>query len=359
MVDTSPAVSVIMPVYNSEAYVADAILSILVQDFRDFELLLVDDGSTDSSGELCDRFAERDPRIRVVHQANAGMCAARNVGISQARGTFLTFCDNDDLYLPDLLSGAMGGAGAANDVDCVCYGRARLLLTDGDRLVSVDVSGPSARALLPGDTLEAARAWHFPAGGVWCKLYRTEMLRAHGIGFDERLHSGYEDLNFNLAVFPHARRIAFLPDALYLWQQRQSHSTSLAFNENMALAVELAFNGQYELLKGLGMEREDPAAFKAAMLSFFGLVTGMLTYGRPLPPAEVHEVYRFLVRLYRPHLEEFRKLPGSVATMGALEAASHGLWGVVHAAVGVAAPIGHARTLRAWKASGRRMGSNG
>lgn len=353
--DRKPTVSVIMPVYDSEAYVADAILSILVQDFDDFELLLVDDGSHDSSGAVCDRFAAADPRIRVVHQANAGMCAARNVGISLARGTFLTFCDNDDIYLPDLLSSAVRAARTpADTTDCVCYGRARFLLGDGDEVVSVDVSGPTVRANLPGDTVEAARAWHFPAGGVWCKLYRTETLLANGVRFDERLHSGYEDLNFNLAFFPHARRIAFLPDPLYVWRQRQSHSTSLAFNDNMALSLELAFDGQYDLLKGLGMDREDPAAFKAAMLSFFGLVAGLLTYGRPLPRREVRRVYAFLERLYRPHLAEFRRLPGSVALMGALEAACHGLPDVVYAATRVAVPLSHARSRRAYLAAGGR-----
>lgn len=100
----NPVFSVIMPVYNQAAYVTEAVESVIAQDFSDWQLVIVDDGSTDGSGEIVDRLAQQDPRIVVVHQANAGPAAARNRAISIAAGTWLTFLDSDDLYRPETLA---------------------------------------------------------------------------------------------------------------------------------------------------------------------------------------------------------------------------------------------------------------
>ena len=99
-----PVVSVLMPAYNVEPYLAESIESVLAQTFGDWELLIVDDGSTDGSGALADAHASRDRRIRVVHQANAGLSAARNTGIRHARGTYLALLDSDDVWAPEFLA---------------------------------------------------------------------------------------------------------------------------------------------------------------------------------------------------------------------------------------------------------------
>ncbi|MDL2276840.1 glycosyltransferase, partial [Breznakia sp. OttesenSCG-928-G09] len=96
-------VSIIMPVYNSEKYLDTSIGSVLKQSYEDFELILVNDGSKDSSGEICDRYALTDKRIKVIHKENQGLSAARNTGIQQAKGEFITFIDNDDEYTENLL----------------------------------------------------------------------------------------------------------------------------------------------------------------------------------------------------------------------------------------------------------------
>ena len=91
-----PKVSVIVPVYNAEKYLQECVDSILRQTLADLELILVDDGSTDTSPALCDRYAEQDLRVRVIHQANAGSSAARNRGIEVATGEWIAFVDSDD-----------------------------------------------------------------------------------------------------------------------------------------------------------------------------------------------------------------------------------------------------------------------
>ena len=96
-----PVVSVIIPVYNSEKYTEKCIRSLLGQTYRNLELLIIDDGSTDQSGAILDRLAGEDTRIRLLHQKNAGVAAARNRGIDLATGTYLTFVDGDDYVIPD------------------------------------------------------------------------------------------------------------------------------------------------------------------------------------------------------------------------------------------------------------------
>ncbi|MCQ2751882.1 MAG: glycosyltransferase family 2 protein, partial [Coriobacteriales bacterium] len=96
-------VSVIVPVYNSEQYVKKTLLSILKQDFKDFEVLAIDDGSSDKSGKICDKLSKKYKNLRVYHTKNHGVCHARNIGIKKARGEYIAFCDNDDEFLPDLL----------------------------------------------------------------------------------------------------------------------------------------------------------------------------------------------------------------------------------------------------------------
>lgn len=92
-----PIISIIVPVYNTERFLADCINSILIQTYKDFELILIDDGSSDSSPKICDTFALKDDRIKVFHIKNGGVSRARNVGISVATGKYLMFCDSDDL----------------------------------------------------------------------------------------------------------------------------------------------------------------------------------------------------------------------------------------------------------------------
>ena len=95
-------ISVIMPVYNVEAYLSQSIESVLNQDHRNLELILIDDGSTDSSGTVCDAYAAKDDRIRVIHQKNGGAAAAKNAGLRKASGTYLCFVDSDDYLEPDV-----------------------------------------------------------------------------------------------------------------------------------------------------------------------------------------------------------------------------------------------------------------
>ena len=108
-------ISVIVPVYKSEAFLGKCVESLLAQSFQDFELLLVDDGSPDDSGAMCDAYAAKDSRVRVIHKPNGGVSSARNAGLDAARGDYVVFVDSDDYVDPSYLEGASAaGAGAGS-----------------------------------------------------------------------------------------------------------------------------------------------------------------------------------------------------------------------------------------------------
>lgn len=134
-----PQISVIVPVYNVEKYLSRCIESILSQTFTDFELLLIDDGSTDRSGEICDEYAKKDTRIRVFHTKNRGVSAARNLGLDNAKGEWISFVDSDDWVENDYLKSLFNDNFLTENKCVICesvyvdfekYNRKRFILPD-------------------------------------------------------------------------------------------------------------------------------------------------------------------------------------------------------------------------------------
>ncbi len=201
-----PEISVIVPVYNTEQFLSRCIESILKQSFTDFELLLIDDGSTDGSGAICDAYAEKDDRVRVFHKKNGGASSARNIGIDRAEGVYLTFVDSDDLvgecYLEHLMS---------EDSDLVITG---LQHFSGDR---VDIKAPKLAKKV--HMSEMPSHWNLPEMNyLYCypvaKRYRNVIVKANNIRFDESLFY-QEDLCFVLSYMMHIEGFVELPYADY------------------------------------------------------------------------------------------------------------------------------------------------
>ena len=116
----NPKISVIVPVYNVEQFLPRCINSILAQTFTDFEVLLINDGSADNSGRICDEYAKKDNRIRLFHKGNGGVSSARNIGLKNVKGELICFIDSDD-YLDKKFLQRMVKAMEENDVDLVCW----------------------------------------------------------------------------------------------------------------------------------------------------------------------------------------------------------------------------------------------
>lgn len=229
----TPKISVIVPVYNTGEILRDTIESILQQTFTDFELILVDDGSTDISKEICDEYKEKDKRVIVIHQANGGICAARNAGIRMARGEHIAFCDHDDLYSPDFLNKAVAVADRY-DVDIVKCGRENRKGLFSEKLVS-------KKSILLDKTdyresmidLCVNRNIGLPFSTIWNGIYKRSLVCDNNLLFDESYKHGGEDFDFNIRLIPFTNRIAVINEVLYIHIIRQSLSTSAKFYDDI------------------------------------------------------------------------------------------------------------------------------
>ena len=213
----SPLVSVVVPVYDVEAYLPEAVDSILAQSHRELDVVLVDDGSTDGSGAIADEYAARDPRVRAVHTANRGLGAARNEGIRHVRGELLAFADSDDVVPPEAYA-AMVRHQQRTGSDFVTGSAARW--EDG-RLTEL----PWMRRL--HRTPEAVPLEDHPEilGDVfaWNKLFRRDFWEGAGLAWPEGIR--YEDQPTTTRAYAAARRFGVIPDVVYHWRIRHDGSS--------------------------------------------------------------------------------------------------------------------------------------
>ena len=176
-------ISVIIPVYNTEQYLNRCIDSILTQSFNDFELLLIDDGSTDGSGAICDLYAEKDSRVRVFHKENGGVSSARNLGLDNAKGEWIYFVDSDDELLHD---GLLTLANCVSDEVDIVMGGFVEIGEDGEKTFSVD---ERVELLLSKEqsviTLYFGHGLYYSYLGYMClRLFRNDVIRNHRLRFD-------------------------------------------------------------------------------------------------------------------------------------------------------------------------------
>lgn len=197
----SPRISVIIPAYNAESYLHRCLDSLLAQTFTDFELLLIDDGSRDRSGAIGDAYAGRDPRIRVFHQPNGGVSSARNTGLDQARGEWITFVDADDFVRESYLEHLLSHTGERIDL-VISYAE-----VFGNEH-SAKENYPSRRIEMPDLEIlfvENDMHWHT---SPWSKLYRRQVIEERHLRFCEGMHIGEDGLF--LYTFMLASRTVFV-----------------------------------------------------------------------------------------------------------------------------------------------------
>ena len=166
-------ISVIVPVYNAEKYIRETIHSILNQDFADFEILLINDGSKDKSLEICNELALKYPQIRVFDQKNSGVSAARNKGLLEARGEYIAFADADDLLEKDMLSTLYNCAKEYN-ADVVSCGAG--LVEDG-KIIKEEYGTNTIKVYDSNEALKFFLAGNRVNIGVWTKLFKKDLIK--------------------------------------------------------------------------------------------------------------------------------------------------------------------------------------
>lgn len=214
-----PKISVIVPVYKAEAYLHRCVDSLLAQTFRDFEILLIDDGSPDRSGEICDEYARQDSRVRVFHKENGGVSSARNLGLDNARGEWISFVDADDYveasYLFDF--------GLTEcDADFYMQGYQKICIGEKSREKHFSVSKvqivPFSAAYFEGEDKVIINY-------ILGKLIRLDIIRKNALYFDVSLSFG-EDHLFFLTYLTYVQKIALSPAVSYIYLCERNDSLS-------------------------------------------------------------------------------------------------------------------------------------
>ncbi|MCM3116038.1 glycosyltransferase [Neobacillus sp. MER 74] len=204
-------VSIIIPVYNSEDTLKQCVNSVLQQTYQNIQVILVDDGSNDSSAEICDHFAKTDKRVEVIHMKNSGVSSARNIGIKCATGEYMLFLDSDDYYDECALEKILNFNGA-KEVDLVIFGYSEISENSCKRVIFQSDDKVCSKKEFLIKTLDIN--WEMYFNVPWNKMYKTRIIKENNIIFDSSMTLG-EDAVFNNNVYMYANRIVLADMSLY------------------------------------------------------------------------------------------------------------------------------------------------
>lgn len=214
-------VSVIVPIYNKEKYLKRVINSLAKQTFENIEVILVDDGSTDCSREVCEKLVALDSRFKYIYIKNGGVSTARNLGLDNANGTWVMFVDPDDYLLENCIETLISYVNAEEDIiACCCFcdehenNLTKNSFFDGYREFSKDKNDLFFELLNPNYKSNINR--RTAIGVPWGKIYRTSFIRNNGLRFDPELIRMQDNI-FNMYAFAKARKIIYIDDALYVY----------------------------------------------------------------------------------------------------------------------------------------------
>lgn len=219
-----PKFSIIIPVYKSEKYLVTCIESVLAQTFQDFEMILVDDGSPDGCGKICDKYAESDSRIKVIHKVNGGVSSARNVGLDAANGEYIVFIDSDDSISVDYLEGF-----AELDCDINICGRMNYFpnnthfLYKEEKFIQSNVTNQYLLELFNTKRMLC----------VWSKSFKRKLIEEVGnLRFRSDISYG-EDTIFTMTLFKMCKSVGFTDKSLYRYFKYESGTLTNTLNEKL------------------------------------------------------------------------------------------------------------------------------
>jgi glycosyltransferase involved in cell wall biosynthesis len=248
-------VSIVVPVYNVEKYLRQCVDSLLAQTYKDMEIILVDDGSTDSSGKICDEYAEKYDFIRALHKENAGLGLARNSGMDEAKGGYVSFVDSDDYLKPDAverLINAMEKTGADT-----CIGGYTRVRDNGEVIFE---SAPAETACdtaevfprLMGSLPEKKDSFR---PSVWNALYSMKIIRENNVRFPSEREYIAEDMVFDIDYYRYSKTVALVGSAGYCYRVTPG-SLTMKYNPEKFEKSVFLFDGIFKRLKDRGWGEE-------------------------------------------------------------------------------------------------------
>lgn len=223
MMGDMPLISVIVPVYKVEAYLARCIESIIRQTYENIEIILVDDGSPDRCGMICDEYAKKDHRIRVIHKENGGPgpSTARNAGLDAARGVYISFVDPDDCMHPKMLETLYAAMDCREDVIVVCkyYLLPDTAADEYDKFFRQKEENSERKISSPEEFMEYAITSREYQSVLWNKLFPEKLFQEGSVRFVEGVF--HEDIMVAVQLILNAREIVEISDHLYVYTQRE------------------------------------------------------------------------------------------------------------------------------------------
>ena len=251
---SDPAISIIVPVYKVEAYLDRCMETLLGQTFSDIEIILVDDGSPDRCPEMCDAYAAKDPRVKVIHKANGGLGFARNSGLDVASGEYVCFVDSDDYVMPemceklykkeqetvaDIVYGGILYRKADGSVKPADNGRAEIVWKGEEEIKQLLLDFVATK---PGRTKDTVMEV-----SVWRALFRRKLLEENGIRFVSERQFISEDVIFDVDILQECRCVAAIPDPVYYYCTNPGSLTKTFREDRFQKVLEL----YHELLRRL------------------------------------------------------------------------------------------------------------
>jgi glycosyltransferase EpsJ len=259
--DDRPKISVIMPVYKVESYVGKAIESILTQTFQDFEYIIVDDGSPDNSGVICDEYAVKDNRIHVIHKENGGAPSARNTAMDVARGKYLYFMDSDDWAEPTMLED-MHALAESHQAQYVVTGYFIDTYYSSTDFITLNISHPDV-VYQDREAFRQAAYRLFDKNLLytpWNKLYLAAYLQERGLRFPETF---WDDFPFNLSVIRDVERVVVSSKQYYHFMRARADSETAKYVAAMYDKREEEHGWMKELYQHWGIDDEASREFLA------------------------------------------------------------------------------------------------
>lgn len=294
MQNNTGIISVIIPVYNSERYLSSCIDTVRNQSYSNLEIILVNDGSTDRSGEICAEYATRDSRIQVIHTENRGVSAARNSGIGKASGSYIFFADADDTLSPVTLEHLASVMGNGQEYDWV-IGDFKLL-KDKVNLREKDFFYPDDRSFSGENISSAVTAYlQKPRGAseftnIWGKLFKTSLIRQNNLRFREDLQT-WEDLVFNFEYLQHTASFYYLHEQLYHYHVHSGVASAGSKIFNHPLGFHLVLECAADFLRFRGFDEKnikDQCRHAAVYFAVRLLYLTFILWQRRKSPAEIN-----------------------------------------------------------------------
>lgn len=278
-----PLISVIVPIYNVEKYLNKCVDSIINQEYTNLEIILVDDGSPDNCGRICDEYKGKDSRIKVIHKENGGLSSARNAGLDIATGDYIGFVDSDDYIEPDMYSKLLQAIAKENCSLAIC-GTA-YVFEDGKRIEKT-LAG-NVLVMNFEEALTEMNQYRYFDMGAWSKLYNAKLFA------DIRFPVGRlsEDFFIMFKIFDKAQKIVFVSDPVYNYVQRKD---SISRGKKINRDFEYAAKKQMEYLDAYypSMRVLGHTAYASAVLTVFDFYIK----NRVPCPEDVKEHFRDVVK---------------------------------------------------------------